>query len=412
MSNVRGRTVLALVFLAVGGAVALLAGGIGSLLVWLGLVALGSGLYVAVTGRRSWLRLRSRKVGAAVLIGGLLVTSAGLGAAGATLPPAQVSRAAATATVPAPPVPVPFPPPAPGPTSAAPQPGAEPEPSVVAAPPDGPAIASTAPRAAGSALQLLDTLAVKGRAPKTGYDRAGMFGTAWLDVDRNGCDTRNDILQRDLTAEVLSGPCKVLSGRLADPYTGKQIDFVRGNTTSTAVQIDHVVALMDAWQKGAQQLSQQQRITFANDPLNLWAVDGPTNSQKSDGDAATWLPPNKGFRCQYVARQVAVKAAYGLWVTQAERDAIGRILATCPAEPAPTSAFAAAAAPPTKAAAPAAPQPAAEPAGPAPAPPAPPSDVYYANCAAARAAGAAPVLAGQPGYSRKLDRDGDGIGCE
>jgi hypothetical protein len=36
----------------------------------------------------------------------------------------------------------------------------------------------------------------------------------------------------------------------------------------------------------------------------------------------------------------------------------------------------------------------------------------YANCSEARAAGAAPVRAGDPGYSRKLDRDGDGIGCE
>ena len=109
---------------------------------------------------------------------------------------------------------------------------------------------------------------------------------------------------------------------------------MRGQGTSELVQIDHVVALSDAWQKGAQQLDPAARERFANDPLNLLAVDGTANRQKSDGDAATWLPPRKGFRCDYVARQVSVKAAYGLWVTAAERDAIARVLATCPDQPA------------------------------------------------------------------------------
>jgi hypothetical protein len=98
------------------------------------------------------------------------------------------------------------------------------------------------------------------------------------------------------------------------------------------VQIDHVVALSDAWQKGAQQLSAETRRAFANDSLNLLAVDGATNQGKGDGDAATWLPPNKPYRCSYAARQVAVKAKYGLWVTSPERDALGRILATCPSQ--------------------------------------------------------------------------------
>ncbi len=191
---------------------------------------------------------------------------------------------------------------------------------------------------AGSALAGLATLAVKGRAPKTGYDRA-LFGQAWADVDRNGCDTRNDVLRRDLTAYVLKAGthgCVVLSGTLHDPYTGTTIEFVRGPVTSTAVQIDHVVALSDAWQKGAQQLSAESRRAFANDSLNLLAVDGPTNKRKGDGDAATWLPPNKPYRCPYAARQVAVKAKYRLWVTSAERDALGRILATCPTLTLPT----------------------------------------------------------------------------
>ncbi len=127
----------------------------------------------------------------------------------------------------------------------------------------------------------------------------------------------------------------MLTGVLADPYTGRTIPFTRGQDTSTAVQIDHVVALSDAWQKGARQLDPQTRERLGNDPLNLLAVDGPTNSGKGDGDAATWLPPQRGYRCAYVARQVAVKAKYGLWVTQAEHDAIGRILGGCPGEPIP-----------------------------------------------------------------------------
>jgi len=130
--------------------------------------------------------------------------------------------------------------------------------------------------------------------------------------------------------------CTVLSGLLADPYSRTWIRFVRGETTSEAVQIDHVVSLSDAWQKGAQQLSMAERERFANDPLNLLAVDGALNQQKSDGDAATWLPPNKPYRCAYVARIVAVKQAYGLGVAPAERDAIAGILATCPGEPLPS----------------------------------------------------------------------------
>ncbi|WP_210505431.1 HNH endonuclease family protein [Naasia sp. SYSU D00057] len=212
-----------------------------------------------------------------------------------------------------------------------------PTPGVLSPVPSAPQpVGTESPASASPAADLLATIPIKGRAPKTGYDREEDFGSGWLDIDRNGCDTRNDILQRDLEGEVLSGPCKVLTGTLHDPYTGATIEFVRGNTTSTLVQIDHVVALMDAWQKGAQQLTQEQRIAFANDPLNLLAVDGPTNSSKGDGDAATWLPPSRSVRCAYVARQVAVKAEYGLWMTQAEHDAIAAILTTCPGEPVPT----------------------------------------------------------------------------
>lgn len=178
------------------------------------------------------------------------------------------------------------------------------------------------------AIKALQSLQVKGRAPKTNYSR-DQFGHGWR---RSGdCDTRQIILARDLQQTSIKD-CKVYSGKLNDPYTGKAINFRRGPGTSSKVQIDHVVALSDSWQKGAQQLSMPTRENLANDPLELLAVDGPANQQKSDGDAATWLPSNKPYRCQYVARQIAVKQKYSLWVTPAEHDAIAGILQTCPSQ--------------------------------------------------------------------------------
>ncbi|MDB5168400.1 MAG: uncharacterized protein JWO55_658 [Candidatus Saccharibacteria bacterium] len=188
--------------------------------------------------------------------------------------------------------------------------------------------------ASGDAAETLYKLAVKGRAPKTGYERA-QFGDGW--EMQQGCDVRNIILHRDLiNVQTDVDGCKIISGQLNDPYTGKQVAFLRGKTTSDDVQIDHVIALSNAWQTGAQALTAEQRQAFANDPLELLAVDGPTNQQKSDGDAATWLPPNKAFRCQYVARQIAVKAKYQLWVTAAEKDAMMRVLHACPGQALPS----------------------------------------------------------------------------
>ncbi|MEV7007897.1 HNH endonuclease family protein [Streptosporangium sp. NPDC051022] len=181
------------------------------------------------------------------------------------------------------------------------------------------------------ALKGLQKLQVKGRAPMTGFDR-DEFGPAWSDVDHNGCDTRNDILKRDMKDETFKSgthDCIVLTGTLDDPYSGKTIKFERGTKTSSAVQIDHVVALADAWQKGAQQWSAGKRKELANDPLNLLAVDGPLNSQKGAGDAATWLPPRRAYWCPYVSRQIEVKVKYDLWVTSAEKDAMQNALKSC-----------------------------------------------------------------------------------
>ena len=273
--------------------------------------------------------------------------------------------------------------------------------------PSAPTAAREPVAAEGTALAKLAGLEEKGRAPKTDYDR-DLFG--WRDdMDRNGCDTRNDVLRRDLTAITLKGGtdgCVVQRGTLDSPYSGETIDFDRSDST---VDIDHVVALSDAWQTGAASWEEQTMREFANDPLNLLAVDSGLNRQKGDGDAATWLPPKKDYRCEYVARQIAVKDKYELWVKPAEADAMADVLEDCDGFlaiedddqwPATGEGDVVA----TEE-------------GPAPKEESNDSgsgggSVYYKNCTAAREAGAAPVHAGDPGYAKHLDRDGDGVGCE
>jgi hypothetical protein len=183
---------------------------------------------------------------------------------------------------------------------------------------------------AAAAQAELATIEIKGRAPKTGYNRE-QFGQTWADVDRNGCDTRNDELKEALTDVVFKAgsDCVVVAGTLNDPYTGKTIEFVRGEKTSSAVQIDHLVPLSEAWQKGAQQWDEKTRTAFANDPINLRAVDGPSNAAKGDSDLATWMPANRAHWCTYVSEIIHVKAKYGVWMTPAEHAKAGEILAGC-----------------------------------------------------------------------------------
>ncbi len=236
-------------------------------------------------------------------------------------------------------------PPAPStvaPPSSAPPTTSSPTPTATTPTPSDPSEPAALP---GTALAATDQLDVQGRAPKTGYDRTE-YGQTWRDTDRNGCDQRNDTLRRDATSfttKANSHGCSVLTATIPDPYTGTSIHLQAG-ATSTA-QIDHVVALGDSWQKGAQQWSTVKREQFGNDLLNLLTVSASANESKSDGDTATWLPSNKAFRCAYVARQVAVKQAYGLWVTQAEHDAMRRVLADCPTLKLPTRASTVAPAP-------------------------------------------------------------------
>ncbi|HST71777.1 MAG TPA: HNH endonuclease family protein [Kocuria rosea] len=280
----------------------------------------------------------------------------------------------------------------------------------------GPSPTVAAGAASSPAGRALAELPVERAGSGEDYDREEQFG-GWADPDGNGCDARNDVLARDLVdEEVDDDGCTVLSGTLDDPYTGRTIDFVRGPATSADVQIDHVVALKNAWISGADRLSRDERVALANDPLNLRATDGPTNGDKSDADASRWLPPDESFRCEYVATQVAVKTRYDLFVTADEKDAMAEVLSGCPGQELPETvppAGAAGAAEPASAPTPAAAAPAAGPASPAASSAASAAEVYYADCAAVRAAGAAPLRSDQPGYRAALDRGGaEGLACE
>jgi Protein of unknown function (DUF1524) len=226
-------------------------------------------------------------------------------------------------------------------TPLAPPPASTVAPTASAPPPVTSALDTSAPptltasqsaqQVASEELTQLASLLIKGRAPMTGYTRA-QFGPAW--PTESGCDARNVTLRRDLSHPSLLGSCTVETGTLVSPYTGQSIAFVRG-PNSAIVQIDHVVALGDAWQTGAQSWTAAKREQFANDESELLAVDGRSNEQKGDADAASWLPPNKAFRCEYVGIQVTVKVLYRLWVTQAEHDAIANVLVGCGATPIP-----------------------------------------------------------------------------
>jgi len=195
---------------------------------------------------------------------------------------------------------------------------------------------SVAPQNPGyePARKLLDALPVKGWDRAQDFTRY-RFGEPWSDdvnveFGRNGCNTRDDILRRDLADLVVRpGTCFAQSGVLHDPYTGQTFGFVRGPDTSDTVQIDHVVSLSDAWYKGAREWDDQRRRDFANDPRNLLAVGAQVNFDKAFRDATAWLPPDLGYRCEFIARQIEVKTAYGLWVSAKEKKAMKAVLRNC-----------------------------------------------------------------------------------
>jgi hypothetical protein len=194
---------------------------------------------------------------------------------------------------------------------------------------------TSAPTATGASAQTLAALPVAGLETTKPYVRTTDFGPAWADDNddsdgHNGCDTRNDILHRDLTG-IITRPathdCVVIAGTLADPYSGTTITFAKAD--ASAVQIDHIVPLHDAWELGAWSWSQQQRVDYANDPLVLLAVSGPANESKGDRLADRWRPQNVGKWCDYAQRTVAVHTKYHLPVTAPERSALSSMLGRC-----------------------------------------------------------------------------------
>ena len=261
------------------------------------------------------------------------------------------------------------------------------------------------------AKTVLLSLPVKGWAPMTGYTRSA-FGVAWADTDHNGCDQRDDALWRaSLQRATRPDGCKVTSAFVTDVYTNKVIHYVRGGAYSQGLDIDHVVPLGNAWATGIQYESASIRERLATDPLNLLAVDPSENRVKSDSNAASWLPPARNYWCSYVARQIAVKKKYGLWVVPPERTAMLNVLAACPLRRIPMGGL---------------PYPSASELRPGSGPTTPttskstpvtPSsgglDPHFATCGAAKAAGYGPYVRGKdPEYAWYRDANNNGVVCE
>lgn len=181
------------------------------------------------------------------------------------------------------------------------------------------------------------------KARPGGYDRERYFG----DWASNGCGsatTRDTILARDLKGAVKNSKCQVTSGTLSDPYTGRTIQFRRGRNTSSAVQIDHVVALLDAWESGARDWDQAKRVEYANSQDVLLASDGPANMAKgsgldvngtslyrsqNSGAPDIWMPDNKAYRCDYMAKRATIKSKWGLTMTPREKQQTVSVLSQC-----------------------------------------------------------------------------------
>ena len=215
---------------------------------------------------------------------------------------------------------------------------------IALSPGDDPTVsASPAPVGSADIGELLSKVTVVDAIPQVpGYERgcgidqktkfreACSFGPAWNDPqNHSGCDTRSRTLKAQLT-DVIVKPnthnCKVLSGTLHDPYTGQVIAYDAGRDPS-AVQLDHVFALGRSWDAGASLWDEAKRVALANDPVNLFAVSGPANRDKSDA-GLEWLPPNRDFQCTYIARYLAVAVTYDLNITTDDRDIAVR---RCPA---------------------------------------------------------------------------------
>jgi hypothetical protein len=224
--------------------------------------------------------------------------------------------------------------------TASPQPPPKPEPTRDAGPVDEPPPAPEDDDASAAYQRALDTASSLGEIDRTqtipDY-RRDSFGDGWIDIDRNGCSTRNDVLERDLDAVTWlpDRRCVVATGTLQDPYTGASIPFFHdavapeGDRGSQGVQIDHIISLSAAHAGGAWAWTEAERVAFANDPETLIAVDGGANASKGDRGPSAWLPDDPGYWCDYAADYVGIAADYGLAVERADRLMLRDVLQAC-----------------------------------------------------------------------------------
>jgi len=262
-----------------------------------------------------------------------------------------------------------------------------------------------APSTSPSAREQLAALGIDDRSsPDSRYIRDAW--SHWDDVDGNGCDARQDALIAWSVVPATvnrAGTCTVITGSWVSPYDGI--------TTSVPgdFDVDHLVPLQNAFISGGWRWDSTRRRAFANDPQELVVSSATSNRTKGSDPPDQWRPPNRDSWCAYATGWLAVKVTWDLTATTSERDALGQMLDSCgdagPVWPGIGAAVSGGGAPQGSAD--------------APSPTAPPADsgsgesnVYYANCAAARAAGVAPIRSDQPGYRSRLDGDGDGLACE
>lgn len=269
-------------------------------------------------------------------------------------------------------------------------------------------------------MAALSALTVQEGIGLDGYSDTS-FGALWGAYGETTCDSWNSILARD-SANIVTETteCEVISGTLSDPYTALRVDFDLNDPTSPVAGVDHVVGLRDAWEKGAQDMTPDQREKFANDPLNLIAAYNIPIQEKNGADISTWEPVNEDFICHYASMQVAIKFKYGLWVSSAEHQRLGELLdegcddmflmtrggavwsqdteGRAPLLELPKDSIT-----PTTEATNTKQDESSQ---------IEPKYAFYENCMSAQAFGAAPLYLGQPGYRPALDRDGDGVACE
>jgi hypothetical protein len=156
-----------------------------------------------------------------------------------------------------------------------------------------------------------------------GYDRS-LF-KHWIDSNKNGCNTRAEVLISEAIVKPKIGKgCKLTGGKWFSAYDGKTV------TNASKLDVDHLVPLAEAWRSGAWAWTAAQRQAYANDlddSRALIAVTLSTNRSKSDKDVANWLP--KKDVCGYVANWIVIKLRYSLTYDDREAAAVQRFFNTC-----------------------------------------------------------------------------------